>query len=85
MQTWQKEVRCLTEPCKPWQILEAREESVTKMKYDHDKLEEAGTAYFHELGELEARERWCRIWCARALSEYLSKAFEGVSIGDWTA
>ena len=58
----------MTEHCKPWQILEAREESVTKLKYDHSKLDEAGTAFFHELGQLEARERWCRIWCALALS-----------------
>ena len=55
------------------------------MKYDHSKLEEAGTAYFHELGQLEARERWCRIWCALALSVDETKAPRWVTVVPWTA
>jgi len=49
------------------QIFYAGDVATSSIKYNSDELADSGTSLFHELGELETRGRWCRIWCAARL------------------
>ena len=49
------------------QIFYAGDVATSSIKYNSDELADSGTSLFHELGELETRGRWCRVWCAPRL------------------
>ncbi len=59
----------LAHPAARAQIFYAGDVATSSIKYNSEELADSGTSLFHELGELETRGRWSRIWCAARLPE----------------
>ena len=48
------------------QVFDQGERSVSNMPYNSPALDDIGSSCFHEIGDLETRRNWCRVWYAPA-------------------
>ena len=48
------------------QVFDQGERPVSNMPYNSPALDDVGSSCFHEIGDLETRRNWCRVWCAPA-------------------
>ena len=48
------------------QVFDQGERPVSNMPYNSPALDDLGSSCFHEIGDLETRGNWCRVWYALA-------------------